>query len=888
MLRLRDIGIKPKLIGLFIAVGLLPLALTSGWINHYASERLLEQTYAQLESVRDTHQDQLRLFFNERRHDVKALGQTIGVIVHNALIYREVQHQLTQRRIEDFFRQHTRALQQISADAEARQALTEAINGAWQGDSLAWLKDWAESQAFSELLLTDARGNIRFAWREDGLQGQNVEQSPDLKEVHQAGLQATYWRDFAPRGEQDYRAWAATPLRDSQTATPAGVLIAGLSKQPLNQLLQQRVAMGQTGEIYLAAREDDGSYVFRSDLTTMSDEYVAGYDLTARAPEYVKHVLEEKRGFSDTFVDSAGNPVLVVAGMLDLPGFDWDWALISKIDLEEVVIHRHLGEEQDFLSRYAELYDYEDLLLINQNGHVFYSVARAADYHTNLVEGPYRDTHLGRLINEVLRDGKPGMSDFQLYPPADNQPAFFLAQPIKLGHHGHEDKQEQTTASLVVAARVSLREINTIMSQSSGLGETGESYLVGEDYRMRSDSRLDPLGHSVEASLAGNVAENGANTEAVRAALGGQTGTREIQDYLGNRVLSAFTPVQLDGITWALLAEINVAEVYQPVRNLLYFILFLALGLLLAVVIAAYWLAESLSRPLKKTLKVTQALGRGQLDQKVRGEGRDEIGQMLNALNDTLQRLISVLRQVGRNAESLATNAEQVNATSLSLSQNASEQASSTEQTGSALQQLTASINQNMQGVQSLNQAAAQSMEKAEWSGAKVMGTLEAMRRIAERISLVEEVAHKTNLLALNAAIEAARVGSHGRGFTVVATEIRKLAQHSQEAAEEIRALVDQSVSFADEAGNSLQELLPQIQRVSEQMEHITQTYQEQVGGVEQINTAMRQLDQVSQQNASSAEELAVASENLNEQAETLSELLSFFQLPEQTENRKN
>jgi methyl-accepting chemotaxis protein len=201
------------------------------------------------------------------------------------------------------------------------------------------------------------------------------------------------------------------------------------------------------------------------------------------------------------------------------------------------------------------------------------------------------------------------------------------------------------------------------------------------------------------------------------------------------------------------------------------------------------------------------------------------------------------------------------------------------EETTSSLEQISASIRQNAENSRQTEQLAVSGSKEAEESGRTVKQTVVAMRNIAEKVSIIEEIAYQTNLLALNAAIEAARAGEHGRGFAVVATEVRKLAERSQSAAKEISGLAASSVGVAERSGQLLDELVPRIRKTADLVQEVSAASAEQSSGVAQINRAMSQVDQVTQRNASAAEELASTAEEMAAQAEGLQQLVSHFRL---------
>jgi methyl-accepting chemotaxis protein len=300
---------------------------------------------------------------------------------------------------------------------------------------------------------------------------------------------------------------------------------------------------------------------------------------------------------------------------------------------------------------------------------------------------------------------------------------------------------------------------------------------------------------------------------------------------------------------------------------------------LVGAVLFGLFIIRSVTRPLSGAVAAAGRLAEGHLDHAIEKGAGDEVGTMLAAFANMRDRLVQVIGEVRAAADGLAEASVQVSAASQSLTQGTSEQAASVEQTTASLQEMSASISRNADNSAQMEQMAARGAREASDSGAAVKATVEAMRAIASRISVVEEIAYQTNLLALNAAIEAARAGEHGRGFAVVAAEVRKLAERSREAAREIGGLAGSSVAVAERSGTLLDSLVPSIQKTSELVQEVAAASREQATAVHQINRAMGQVDQVTQRNASSAEELASTAEEMTAQAEALRQLMEFFRL---------
>ncbi len=325
-------------------------------------------------------------------------------------------------------------------------------------------------------------------------------------------------------------------------------------------------------------------------------------------------------------------------------------------------------------------------------------------------------------------------------------------------------------------------------------------------------------------------------------------------------------------------AEVQVAgdAANESARAGLGIVLVLAALVLIAVSVT---ISRGITGRLAAAVAAADRIARGDLTDDVAVQGSDEIAMLQASMRAMNDKLGEVIGEVRAGSDALTAASMQVSTTSQSLSQGTGEQAASVEETTSSLEEMSASITQNAENSRQTEQLATSSAANADESGRAVLETVGAMRQIAEKTSIIEEIAYQTNLLALNAAIEAARAGEHGRGFAVVATEVRKLAERAQRASKEIGELAGSSVQVAERSGKLLADLVPTIRKTADLVQEVSAASQEQSAGVAQVSKAMAVVDQVTQRNASASEELSSTAEEMSSQAEALLQLISYFQV---------
>jgi methyl-accepting chemotaxis protein len=644
----------------------------------------------------------------------------------------------------------------------------------------------------------------------------------------------------------------------------------------------------------------------REDLLTLSDSEVVFSALNAFAGS--------KRPFGDGLTEQ-----LQQLYITDNPNPTGEKHKLDGAD-DNSFYTTHHRRFHPWFRKFLEARGYYDIFLIDADGDVVYTVFKELDYATNVVTGEYKDTDLGNAFRAAKAAGKDDavvFYDFEPYAPSHGAAASFIATPVvsALGDF---------MGALVF--QMPIDRINEVMQISAGMGESGETYLVGEDFLMRSDSRF---------SDESTILKTKVDTDTVKAALAGKSGVEVTADYRGIPVVSAYDSFDFEGVKYAVMAEIDESEVNLPVTDMRTFLLIGAVVVLGVVGTIGFLFARSLTRPVAEMTGAMESLAGGDLEVEVPAQGRgDEIGDMAAAVQVFKDNAIRVKQMEAEQAE-MARQAEEekkaamhkmaddfeasvggiVNAVSSAATEMesssqtmsataeqtaqqsgavaaAAEQASANVQTvATAAEELSSSIAEISRQVAQSSEVSGGAVAEAEKTNAQVQGLADAANKIGEVVKLISDIAEQTNLLALNATIEAARAGEAGKGFAVVANEVKSLANQTAKATEEISQQIGAVQAETQDAVRAIGSITGTIGQINEIASTIAAAVEEQgaatgeiarnvqqaAAGTQEVTSNIGGVNQAAAETGESAGQLRNAAGELSTQAETLSNEVSRF-----------
>lgn len=632
-------SIRNKLLVSLLALSLIPLVILGIITYLITSDALMENAFDALRTAQTNKAVAVGNHFDGRRSDMTALVETADALRAKAFNRLTAIRELKRNLVESYFFERIKNLQVLTETpllAEAVRAfgrVAGAVGGpSWQEVEQAYgpfLVNFNETYGYYDTYLVSGDGRVLYSVGQAEDLGENLTQG-DLAEspaarAFQRGREGAVFEDFdfyAP-AEGEAAAFIAAPVR--RGADLLGVVMAQISVDGIDFIMQGPATLGTGVETYMVG--PDG--LFRSNSIYITERTIINPAFQVETPG-IRQALEGQGGqgvavnYLGEYVLSSRTPVRILGRQ---------WALVSEMSITDAFVPRREEGEADFFTRYKEEYGYGDLGLVNPDGFLFYTVEKGPDYRTNLLAGPYSDTNLGRLVRRVMETRSFGMSPFERYEPDDNQPAAFFALPLV-----NQDRVE-----LVVVTRLSVALIDAVMQERAGLGETGESYLVGPDGLWRSNSRLVEAGTVLnpEFQMAADTARSMTRS----------SGTAVAENLEGRKVLRSWSPLEISpgtegapGIRWAVVSEVGYDAVREPIRDLALISAGLLLAVAVLVVLAAFWLSRGLTTQVRHINTLFEEIGTGNFQARTPVTARDELGRMAASLNAMLDNTLALIQ----------------------------------------------------------------------------------------------------------------------------------------------------------------------------------------------------------------------------------------------------
>ncbi len=658
--------IRSKFLVFSLVISIAPFLLMSGLSLWQSRAALSNQAFNQLESLREAKKTEIEKFFHERAEDLGLLLDSVGMFYHGAVEKLRATGSGKRAQLQDYFTQRYNDLKVLAAQESVAQAL-EQYEGAMKMEGKAggetWLsvdgtagdalRSFRTQYAYYDLLLIAKDGDVVFTARQGADLGQNVSsgalKDSGLGRIFAAAQQGVAIEDFSP-----YATSGNTALRQAQDTAAAdnqsiaflgapvfrfgdlsGVVVLALSTEPINAILHHREGMGKTGETFVIGRSN-GVLAYRGErMLANSGTGYGGVPAHGGVPTYGGVPAQDAppdaveagkalTGFAGVNIKmDDDNGVLRLVGYAPLAVEGLEWAVLASMNLEEAITPSFAEKKEDFFTQFLHRYHYDELLLIYPNGKVFYTVNGHKDYGANLLESARANGVLPKIMLQARDTGKFSMSDYALYPSSGAEPVAFMAQPL-LARDGK-------AVELIVVLQLNAHHLDSFMRERAGLGKTGETYLVGQDRLMRSNSVRAPQTHSMRASFT-DPEQGKVNTTPVTEALTGKTGRLQAANYLNEPVLSAYTPLLTHDRQWALIAEISQDEAFASIHELEWWMGGITLAMAIVIWFFVNGFTARLVSPLQQVNSHLKIMARGRLAKEpLEYQGRDEIAEIVRS-----------------------------------------------------------------------------------------------------------------------------------------------------------------------------------------------------------------------------------------------------------------
>ena len=881
-------SLKIKFILIFVVLGLVPAIIVGLISTINSSTDVTEKVLNQLTAINHIKKQSIENYFTERKGDMGVLVDIADSMQQQAFIKLSAINELKKAQVNDYFKNNNTRLDYLANEENTQQALVELTSNFSNEEK--WIISLNKFDRNYKPLLTSLGWYDFFIISNEGTIVYSATRESDLgKEIPKDLKDSSFYQAFSLAKKStstdiefgDFRPYAPSNNDPAAFAIKAvtvkGKRIGYIAyQQPLdkiNSILTNREGMGETGESYLVGQDKlmrSDSYLNPTDYSVVAS-FSSNNQISTLATEAA---LKGNKG-TDVIMDYNNNPVVSSWDFIELAS-GVRWAVISEVDVAEA-FNPKTANNDEFYQHYIEKYGYYDLFLINPNGHIFYTVTKEADLNTNILNGKYADSNLGQLIKEISQTKQYGFVDFAPYEPSNGDPASFVAQPLF---------KSDGKVALYVALQLPLEGIQAIMGIREGMGETGESYLVGNDLRMRSNSFLDPKGRSVKASFAGSIEQNGVDTEAAKRALKGERGTDIILDYNGNQVLSSFDKIEFASFNWAIISEIDEPEAFASIYRNTMFMLMLMLVIVIVIVLVGVFIGNRMTKPITEISSVAQRVAEGDLTIHVAKTSNDEVGHLQEAIEQMINNLSRMVGNISGIAIQQASASEELALITTQTSNTLTGQQAISEQLATAMQEMGATASEVAVSTSNTSSAVDNIKHKIDDGADKLDQTYHSIIAMTERIhqseqsvqkvqadfaqvvnilDVIKGIADQTNLLALNAAIEAARAGEQGRGFAVVADEVRQLAQRTQDSTKEIDNMINTIMEGANSSVDVMASSVVQANSVQENAKAALELNKV-------IETDMNEISDLSIQIATAAEEQSVVVEDILKNIESLNE----------------
>ncbi|MBF0454714.1 MAG: methyl-accepting chemotaxis protein [Magnetococcales bacterium] len=877
---------RNKITVLILLAGVLPLLVIAGVAHYLAKDSIVEVTLSQLESIRSTKRAAVEHYFSQRKKDIALLVQSVKSLNNQTNNALEQLRDTNLQRVSELIQARSQDLSILSTNKNLgqtmatidwvfREAGKKTDGKKWQQivqSHTPWLDEFRSARELHDLYLVSRRGDLYFSSGRGDELGINLKKAKDtplgqlfeqVQEQKRVILQDHSVEDA--EGKREPLLFIGTPV--TYKGNDIGMVAIALSPKTLLSPILTLGELGESGRSYLVGPDKQ----WRTD--PLNRQSLPLSSSVAKLPISLEAVDRALAGESDSGIITNGKSLRLAAWRpLEVAG--QRWAVITETDPNEAFGRTAKG---GLGKKYLETSGYYDLFLIKPNGLVFHTAAQQRDYGTNLLEGPFADSNLSHLFQQVMQNKTVGLTDVAAYKPSNGEPSAFIAAPLL----------RQGEVEMVVALQLPLEELTQILRPGTSLGPQGDIYLVGSDRRMRSDSSLLPESHSLLASFSGSVDVNGRELPAVDLALAGETGTLTNPS---DTKLYAYAPVFIDKLRWALILETGPTGGGSALSQLLTTLTFICLGFIPLVALLAWVGANNTVGPLAHFSALMAQLSQGNFAVQLKQDNLGDLGNLGNQMVEMTDRLGQMAAQIRQAATRLIQSG-------LSLSEVAENQQSwaggafeggvdNRDYTAitRAIQDLDAILKYEGERALSTEQAAELTSLDVAKTNRSVNEAVAASRDVSERIFVMEETSRQIRLLAMNAAVEAARSGSSGEPFIEMAKEMRTLAEQNRVAASEIHRLSTSSTQLTKQAGQALSTLSPSIRK---SVELIHEQSNDRTSQREALKALLEQVKKLSSTpTASTTTQPAVAPLNrgisqkialLNKRSEELMEALASF-----------